>query len=67
MGLYWVRYNSCTLPTQVLMDGTNSPPYLVLDVGSGLSSPSVARDMAPDPALEHLYILTGPRVSTNHL
>ena len=49
---------------QVLIDGTDSPPYAAINVGEGLTNPSVARDMTFDLTQEHVYVLTGDRVST---
>jgi len=48
------------------MDGSHSAPYLDLYIGVGLlaSDHSVAGDVAFDPAKEHLYLLTGPRVGS---
>ena len=47
---------------QVLIDGTNSPAYAVIDVGSGVGRPAVARDMTFDLHQEHIYVLTDNRV-----
>lgn len=52
----------------MLFDGLNSRAYQVLDLGAGLKNRfPVAADMAFDPTQEHLYVLTGPRVSYHTL
>jgi len=51
----------------VLIDGTDSPPYAKINVGEGLTNPAVARDMTFDLNQEHVYVLTGDRVSTSPL
>lgn len=51
---------------QVLIDGTDSPPYAKINVGEGLINPAVARDMTFDLAQKHVYVLTGDRVSTRY-
>ena len=48
----------------MLIDGTNSPPYAEIDVGEDLPQPTpVVRDIEFDEEKEHLYVLTGRRVS----
>ena len=49
---------------QVLVDGTNSPPYATITVGEGATDTTVARDIAFDSNKQHMYALTGNRVST---
>lgn len=46
------------------MDGTDAPPYAVIDVGADLQSPAVSREMTFDLHMEHIYVLTENRVSS---
>ena len=48
---------------QVLIDGTNSPPYAEIQVGNDLANPGVARDIGFDADKNHIYVMTGHRVS----
>ena len=49
---------------QVLVDGTNSPAYATINVGEGATETAVAKDIAFDSSKQHMYALTGNRVST---
>ena len=52
---------------QVLVDGANSPAYATINVGEGATEMAVAKDIAFDSSKQHMYALTGNRVSTFRL
>jgi hypothetical protein len=58
----------CSCLLQAVINGTNSHPYLTIPLAEGLTGTSQAvSDIAFDQHQQHVYVLTGPRVSMDRI